>query len=756
MLFANWLHRLWPLSIRAYAVALVVFLSLGFSLLDLSYWTRMNEIRSHAQERNLQAGKEEFARVIRHIVGEVTQRAKIIADQDETRQQLANPAYYGYWRDSRALGSGSLTDYTQALEIYTLQGRVLADSPINNMPAQLAQPNFGNYLTYQGNRYYLYVFQPIPPGDSKQGSAEGYLGFKIDFLAALKEEQYFSHVDPASIRLRIDPNEQLPQAQIPSRLTFSLQPNPESEALIDVIAQFRQSAIFVLVILSLVIFFALNTLLAIPLRRLSLHIDTLREGHGGLLTEDFSDSLPVAELEKVRESLNDYQHKLETMNRSLNEKNDELWLQAHHDPLTGIYNRRCFEEDWEYVMSVATGHRLSVSFLLFDCDHFKPINDTYGHQVGDQVIQAITHSLQTALRQGDRLYRLGGDEFATIFLDTPPNFAVQAAERCIDSVSHFDFTSLGIKEPVRISVGISHSQGDDAEALATLPKQADIAMYHAKRPSKHKIAVYDDSMTNDASILFSTQINSAVFEAIHSGEALEMHYQPVVDLTTGAVAYYEALVRIRDKQELIMPSAIFPVVEARRLESELDLAVIGRIELDLARGTIPPDTGISLNVSGPGIINPQVLGKLLALGRHLDSYQLVIEVTETALITQLRQASTNLNKLRQAGFQIALDDFGSGYSSLGYLSNMPVDIVKFDISMVRHLDANTRQSIIVENLALMIFKAGYNLVAEGIETEQTLRKVAQIGFSRGQGYLFGRPDKVCREAAKLTFFEHTY
>jgi len=120
------------------------------------------------------------------------------------------------------------------------------------------------------------------------------------------------------------------------------------------------------------------------------------------------------------------------------------------------------------------------------------------------------------------------------------------------------------------------------------------------------------------------------------------------------------------------------------------------------------------------------------------------------LITQLRQASANLNKLRQDGFKIALDDFGSGYSSLGYLASMPVDIIKFDISMVRHLDAGGRQGLIVENLAAMVIKAGYHLVAEGIETEKTLQKIVRSGFSRGQGYLFGRPENTCRPVANLS------
>jgi EAL domain-containing protein (putative c-di-GMP-specific phosphodiesterase class I) len=155
------------------------------------------------------------------------------------------------------------------------------------------------------------------------------------------------------------------------------------------------------------------------------------------------------------------------------------------------------------------------------------------------------------------------------------------------------------------------------------------------------------------------------------------------------------------------------------------------------------------------VINPKIIGKLLELGRFLDRYRLIIEVTETALITQLRQASANLNKLRQDGFKIALDDFGSGYSSLGYLANMPVDIIKFDISMVRHLDAGGRQGLIVENLAAMIIKAGYHLVAEGIETEKTLQKIVGSGFSRGQGYLFGRPENTCRDAAKFSMFNKT-
>ncbi|WP_232504425.1 putative bifunctional diguanylate cyclase/phosphodiesterase [Sulfuricella denitrificans] len=748
--------RLWPLTIKAYAIGFIILMSLVFGILGWAVQYKLATISTAAKIHNTKSAKEELAYALSHIIDEINQRADNLALQDETHQQLANPAYYGYWRDNRVRGAGVLPAYTQAIEIYTAQGKSLAAHPTHDMPTNINRLNSDSFLTRQGNHYYLYVFHPIPSIDKHPDSPLlGYLGFKLDFAQAVNEEQRFSYIDPGSIHIKIEEQEHLPLSQLTSRLEFKLLPNKESTALASTIEQFQQQALLVLIGLSLLFYLMLTSLLAAPLRRLSSHIDALREGQGGLLAESFTRSLPVAELEKVRHSLNDYQNQLEQMHHSLNEKNDELWTLAHRDPLTGVYNRRGFEEDWKHVRSVSSGHRLEVSLLLFDCDHFKAINDTYGHQAGDQVIQAITHSLQSTLRRGDRLYRLGGDEFATLFLDIDPDLAMQTAERCLEAVSQYDFSSLGIREPVRISAGLAYASASDAETLATLPKQADIAMYHAKRPGKKKVAVYDDSMTNDAGVLFSTSVTNAVFEAITTGESIEMHYQPVVNLANGEVDYYEALVRIRAGHELIMPSSIFPIIEARRLEAEFDFAVIGRIEKDLEQGAIPALTGISLNVSGPGVIDPKIVGKLLELGRFLNRYRLIIEITETALITQFHQASANLNKLRQDGFKIALDDFGSGYSSLGYLANMPVDIIKFDISMVRHLDAGGRQGLIVENLATMIIKAGYQMVAEGIETEKTLQNIVGIGFSRGQGYLFGRPENICRDATKFSIFNKT-
>ncbi|MHB9118579.1 MAG: putative bifunctional diguanylate cyclase/phosphodiesterase [Burkholderiales bacterium] len=736
------LRGLWPFSIGIYALGLIAVVLLALSTLIWAVQTKVEAVKREAQMHDQAAAKAELDKAVAHTVTELRRLALHATQGDEIRQQLADPAYYLYWRNYRLLHSAALPSFTRAGEVYDRRGRALAEHPLDNMPQVLAQ-NPKSFYRREDSSDYLYIFLPILAEENNPSSVQGYVGFKFDFLQALKNEEQFAYIKTDSIRLQKEPY----SGEQP-RLTYQLKERPERSVLLDIIAGFKQQIVLIFIALSFALFFLLNYLLAVPLRRLSRHIDALGESQGGILPENFAKSLPVAELEKVRQSLNDYQNKLESMNSSLNQKNDELWTLAHHDPLTGIYNRRCFEDDWAHVLSVANGHRLDVAFSLFDCDNFKAINDTYGHDVGDKVIQTTAHLLQSKLRHGDRLYRLGGDEFAAIFLDSDPKFVLQVMERCLLSVSEFDFTAMGVKEPVRISVGLAHTPGTEEENLATLPKQADIALYHAKRPGRPKIAVYDDSMITETDIIFSTRHNHAVFEALASGKGLEIHYQPVVDLGSGAVKYYEALVRIRDGDELLSPPAIFPIIEARRIEVEFDIAIIERITQDITQGSIPRGTGISLNISGPSAVNPTILNLIQTLSIHLGQYAIIVEVTETALITQLHQASYNLNELRKAGFLIALDDFGSGYSSLGYITSMPVDIVKFDISMIRHLMEESRQSIIVAQLAEMLAKTGYQLVAEGIEDENTLEQVKRMGFSCGQGYLFGRPERACRDLAQ--------
>lgn len=664
---------------------------------------------------------------------------------DEARQQLEDPVYYGYWRNSRALSAGVIPDTLDAVDLYSLDGRNLSTATIGeaSMPPQLDIQRLEPYVVQEGGHGHLYYFFPFYQSADRVHLL-GYMGFKFDLEAELAQLRKFRYLDSESVSIVSREGQRIPIHELVSALKFKPVGNPETYTLEKLISRSFYEIVAIIAAFSFLAYLATVSVITKPLRSLSGHIDAMRRGKGELLGETYRGMLAVTELENVRHSLNDYQQQLDDMHVSLAHKNQELWTQAHHDPLTGTLNRRAFDDDWRAMHRTNPGMPLEVAFLLFDCDHFKAINDTYGHQVGDQVLQGLAESLQCALRSGDRLYRLGGDEFATILLSSDMERARQVVERCMEQVLRHDFSVYWVREPVRISVGISTLMTAQEDDLQLLHRQADIAMYHAKRPGQNKISVYTPEMGEGQESLVSNAETSAVYEAMADPDQLEMHYQPVLALPMLQIEYYEALVRIRGEHGLIMPSSIFPVVEFRGLECEFDLAVLERVRRDLEAGLVPPGIGVSLNVSGPGIVNARVTEKLMQFAPMLSKIKLVLEVTETSLITQIAQASANLNRLRKVGFVIALDDFGSGYSSLRYLSGMPVDLVKFDISMVRSLEVPGRQAIFVEDLARLIKDAGYKLVAEGIESEALLNRVTALGFSHAQGFHIGRPAPLAK------------
>jgi len=181
------------------------------------------------------------------------------------------------------------------------------------------------------------------------------------------------------------------------------------------------------------------------------------------------------------------------------------------------------------------------------------------------------------------------------------------------------------------------------------------------------------------------------------------------------------------------------VVASRRLETEFDLAVLHQVDADLAALRLPQGSGISVNISAQSISHPEVVSALMELSRHTARHPLMLEITETSLITQIMEVRTYLELLRTVNFKIAMDDFGTGYSPLRYLVDLPVDVVKFDISLIQKLEADDRAGRVVADFARMMRDAGYSLVAEGVENEAVLERVQELGFAHVQGYLLGRP-----------------
>ncbi|MGB5471862.1 MAG: bifunctional diguanylate cyclase/phosphodiesterase [Gammaproteobacteria bacterium] len=491
----------------------------------------------------------------------------------------------------------------------------------------------------------------------------------------------------------------------------------------------------------LLLFATLKLLATQPLRSISMHISRLIRGGDQTALNRLACVLPVAEATNIRASLDEYHSSHMEARRSLEKASKELRTLINHDVLTGARNRGAFDEYLRELPGVLSERRISVCFALFDVNHFKAFNDTYGHQTGDEILKLIASRISGVLRRGEHLFRVGGDEFAVIMLEIDEPGALRFAERCLGEIGTEDFTVLGVHEPVKVSVGIAGARFDDPDSLASLQWCADIAMHNAKRPGNANISVFRDDMAKNYEGIFSSRVNTAVYEAITLGTGLVMLYQPVVDLNSGQALYYEALVRIRHNNELIMPAVIFPLVEARHLEVDLDQAVLKRVLEDLRSGRVQRGSGVAINLSGPTIVNKNLSEWIAPFRPMLTDYRIVLEVTETSLITQVAIASENLSQLRGQGFEIALDDFGSGYSSFRYLATMPVDTVKFDISLIRSLGDDSQRRI-VEHLVAMISEIGHRLIAEGIEDEDTLESVRQAGFTLGQGYFFGHPSET--------------
>lgn len=737
--------NIWPLSIFSYAFLFIILVVGLLSLISWFGFQQMQVAQKELEQNNWHDAEGEFAAAIAKVLSELNSLAMELANWDEVHQQLANPIYYNYWREQRLNETGRLPSYILSAELYSAKGRALAQMHASPLPLALSSGHLEPYLVAALSGYDLFFFARIPSRTNGLSDVSGYFAFWVDLRQALLNLNQFHYLDARTLQLSAPHSQHrhLPLSQLEQVAQFQLRPNPATKVLQTVMETTVYRLAIAIAVLAALFYLMSAMLVGLPLRRLSTHIDRLKDSSGGLLLEKLQVGLPVAELNKVQNSLNDYQCELDAVHHSLEEFNKELWELAHLDPLTELFNRRAFEEDWQNLRVVTSGKQLELCFVLFDCNHFKAINDTYGHQVGDRVLIGVANCLRKSMRSGDRLYRLGGDEYAALLLDCSEHKAVQLARQCNLSIAQCDFAQFGIKEPVRISTGIAHVLTNDQDGLDMhrLQWQADVAMYSAKRPGHEAIVVYSEKLEGNKQALFSNWTTNAIYEAIQTGHGLEMHYQPIVQFPSGQTCYYEALVRIRHKETLILPSNIFPLVESRRLERELDDAVIQRISKDLAQHRIPKQTGVSINLSGPTVVQPDCIKLLDVLVPYLTHYKLVLEITETALITHLQQARKHLCQLRQKGFLIALDDFGSGYSSLRYLANMPVDLVKFDITLVQSLlqQQDQRQQTIIANLALTIAQAGYQLVAEGVEDKAGLQQLLQHPFHFGQGYLFGRP-----------------
>ena len=416
------------------------------------------------------------------------------------------------------------------------------------------------------------------------------------------------------------------------------------------------------------------------------------------------------------------------------------WL-ADHDPLTGLFNRRRFQNELERTLSEASRYKRTGALLFFDLDQFKYVNDTRGHHAGDALLKEVSTQLSRLVRSTDIICRLGGDEFALVISETDEQGAVQVAQKIIEVLNEVEVPVLEHAYKVSASIGITIFPAQGA-TVRELLSNADLAMYQAKergRGSWHLFTGQEPIKERMKERLFW---RNKVKQALDA-DGFVLHFQPVQEIETRQTSFYEALLRMRRKDGgLIAPGTFISVAEQSGLIHLIDQMVLEKVithQASLARRGL--NITFSLNLSGYALNNPALLPHLKKILKQTgaDPRSIIIEITETAAVSDLSAACTLMDEIKALGCRFALDDFGMGFSSFNYLKQLPVDLVKIGDAFIRELPLHSDDQIFVKSLSDVTRVLGKKTVAEGVENPEILKILRTYGVDFAQGYHIGRP-----------------
>jgi diguanylate cyclase (GGDEF)-like protein/PAS domain S-box-containing protein len=413
---------------------------------------------------------------------------------------------------------------------------------------------------------------------------------------------------------------------------------------------------------------------------------------------------------------------------------------AHHDSLTGLPNRALFLDRLQAAIEHVQHRGRHIAVLLFDLDRFKLINDTLGHAAGDRLLQSVAQRLTGALREDDTVARLGGDEFVILLVDVARRDDVaQVAQKLLDTLAA-PHSIDGRELFVTTSIGVSVFPGDGADS-ASLMKHADIAMYRAKAKGRNNFQLYlpDMSEATPRRLAIETELRYAL-----EREELELHYQPRVDLHTGKLVSFEALLRWqRPGFGRVSPSEFVPILEETGLIVQVGEWVLrsacGQVRRWHAQLGMEPH--ISVNLSPRQLRQhdfARAVERVLSDTGLAPAY-LELELTESMLLEHTSHTIALLEELQGMGLRFAVDDFGTGYSSLAYLKRFPISSLKIDRSFVEDIETGQDSGAIARTVIAMAHSLGMRAVAEGVETRAQLEFLKRHGCDEGQGYWFSKP-----------------
>lgn len=454
----------------------------------------------------------------------------------------------------------------------------------------------------------------------------------------------------------------------------------------------------------------------------------------------------VNELKRAEAALQEANARLETRvaerTAELSAANARLRHDAFHDALTDLPNRLLFTDRLEHALQrYRRDPDRGFAVLFIGLNHFKIINDSLGHEAGDALLIAVGERLSRSVREGDTVARFGGDEFTLLLEACDAARAAEVAARVREGLAQ-PFNVGGRNFTLSGSVGMVVAQAEHGEPQDLL-RDADLAMYQAKRGRSGRVEVFDLTMREAAvrRLEFESDLQAAL-----GGGQLEVHFQPIVQLERGTLTGFEALARWpHPKHGLLMPEVFIPLAEESNLVVELDRFVLQRAcrQLSCWRAQLPDhhELSVSVNLSGRGFLHEDIVR---AVERALDEHDLAarhlnLEITESHLMQPTAAVDEVVARLAALGVGLCLDDFGTGYASLAYLQRLPASGLKIDRSFIREVDESDKSRILVGGVAAMARALGMRVVAEGVETHVQAARVRELGCDHAQGYLFARP-----------------
>ncbi|HEY4829408.1 MAG TPA: EAL domain-containing protein [Solirubrobacteraceae bacterium] len=435
---------------------------------------------------------------------------------------------------------------------------------------------------------------------------------------------------------------------------------------------------------------------------------------------------------------------------------EQLRQMADHDQLSGLFNRRRFEEELKRELARAGRYATDHSAVLsIDIDNFKGINDSAGHAAGDAVLSHVAHVLGHRSRASDVVARLGGDEFAVLLSAVGVDDARTAAEQLLAEIRASPATYGGRPFRVTASIGVVAFESDDATAGEVMVN-ADLAMYAAKTAGRDRVVVYTASEARRARAVAKLTWAQRIQDALDR-DRFVLHLQPILELATGQIKHGELLLRMKgDHGKLIAPGAFLPAAERFGLIHAIDRWVVGR-GIQLVGATMDKVPRVGINLSGESIVgDPQLLTMIeQELERSsVDPSKLIFEVTETAAIANMPEATRFARGLTSLGCSLALDDFGTGFGSFYYLKHLPVSYVKLDGEFIQNLPRSEVDEHMVEAIVGVSQALGIKTVAESVADEETIGMLQKHHVDYAQGYYVGKPAPLNVALAQPGWINH--